>query len=60
MTCPHRYTHKQDNFIVKYNQETNKIVYVCLSSECNKYKMTEIGEYNEIVFCEDDIAFTDC
>ena len=22
--------------------------------------MTEIGEYNEVMFCEDDIAFTDC
>ena len=44
---------------MKYNQETNKIVYVCLSSECNKHKMTEIGEYTDIVFCEGDIAFTD-
>ena len=30
-------------------------MYVCLSSECNKHKMSEIGE-----FCEDDIAFMDC
>ena len=33
---------------------------VCLSSECNTHKMTEIGEYDEVLFCEDDITFTDC
>ena len=32
-TCPHGYTHKQDNFIVTYNPETTKIMYICLSSD---------------------------
>ena len=35
-------------------------MYVCLSSECGKNKFTEIGEYMEVFFSEDDIAFTDC
>ena len=58
-TFPHRNVHKQDIFLGKYNPVTNKIMYICLSSECNKDKMTEIREYNEGLFCEDDIAFAD-
>ena len=46
---------------MKYNPETNTILYVCLSSEYRKSKMTEIREYNEDnIVCEDYIAFTGC
>ena len=36
-------------------------MYVCLSSECNEHKMSEIGEFCEgTIVCEDDIAFMHC
>ena len=42
---------------MKYNPETTKIMYVCLSSECNKHKMSEIGKFcDDTIVCEDDIA----
>ena len=46
---------------MKYNPETTKIMYICLSSECNKHKMSEIGEFcDDTIVCEDDTVFTDC
>ena len=40
--CPHGHTHKQDNAIVNFNPKTNKMWYVCLSSECGKSETTNI------------------